>query len=56
MNQIMIVWSEEDIRDLKPEWSKQKCADFFSNNAKYIKEFSVQRGFEIIDELIATEE
>ncbi len=53
MEQLIIVWDEQDIRDLKPEWSKRQCAEFFENNAKYIKDLSIQRGFEIIDELIS---
>lgn len=51
-----IEWSEMDIRELRPHWTHAQCSKFLMRNAKYIKEHCVQKGFEIIEDLMSYED
>jgi hypothetical protein len=48
----VIRWSWEDIKELRPAWSKEKCQKWLGENASRIVDRSVEEGWEIIEALL----
>jgi hypothetical protein len=49
---VKIVWSWEDIRSLRPDWSKHQCETWLAHNGKYIIDRSIELGWEVIETLL----
>lgn len=47
-----IVWTADDIKGLRPKWSKRKCQDWLEENARRIEDRSIELGWEVIECLL----
>ena len=47
-----ITWKPEDIQTLRPDWSLYKCEEWLADNFKYIRDVSIERGWDAIDDLL----
>jgi hypothetical protein len=48
----VITWCWEDIKELKPRWTKEKCQKWLDRNSERIIDRSVEEGWEIIRALL----
>jgi len=46
----------EDIKTLRPNWSEERCEDWLSDNARYFEGLLSSTGFDILEDLIASDE
>lgn len=47
-----VVWRVEDIKELKPDWSKQECEEWLEDNEFDIRDRIVDAGWDIIRALL----
>jgi len=47
-----VAWTAADVQELKPSWSLEECKVWLEDNAKYIQEALVQKGNEVIEDLL----
>ncbi len=47
-----VTWTLNDIEDLRPNWSEQRCATFLKANEQRVVDLLIPRGWEILEELI----
>lgn len=48
-----VAWQADDIRELRPGWDDERCNAFLGDNAGYIQDAMVERGWEAIESLLA---
>jgi len=53
---VTITWSPEDIQDLRPDWSFERCEEWLAANGKRIRDRSVELGYEVIEDLLSYDE
>lgn len=44
-----IVWTVEDIKSKRPEWTDHKCHEVLYRMSKHIYEKSIEAGWDVID-------
>jgi len=54
--QAQIGWSTYDIRSVRPDWDDERCVKFLTDNEDDIQCAMVERGWEVIRDLIRWEE
>ena len=47
-----VAWTPADVQELRPGWTLKQCEIWLEDNAKYIQEALVKRGFEAIEDLL----
>jgi hypothetical protein len=47
-----VVWTVEDIKGLREDWSSKTCADWLAKNEKYIQARLIELGWEVIEALL----
>jgi hypothetical protein len=52
---IIIKWTIEDIKNVKPEWSDDKCEEFLSSIEDGLQDKCIEAGNNYIDWCIANE-
>jgi len=48
-----VCWCWEDIKTLRPDWSRQRCEIFLQENSKHIAEAMVGTGWDALESLLA---
>jgi len=48
-----VSWCWEDIKTLRPDWSRQRCEIFLQENSRYITEAMISTGWEALESLLA---
>ena len=43
-----VIWQPEDIKTLRPEWSLERCEDWLQENEKYIRDRTIELGWDVI--------
>jgi hypothetical protein len=51
-----IKWTVGDIQSLRPNWTKEECANWLQMNWKHIQDRSIELGWEVIEALLPEEE
>lgn len=51
-----VSWCAEDIQDLRPGWSVKRCNEFLMDNENDIQCAMIERGWEVLRDLIRWEE
>jgi hypothetical protein len=49
-------WAVEDVKTLRPNWSKEKCEEWLEMNAREITDQLVERGWDVIETLLGQNE
>lgn len=52
---VNVSWCYEDVKTIKPKWSKKRCEKFLDDNKNNITERSIEFGWEVIKQLIQEE-
>jgi hypothetical protein len=52
----VVRWTAGDVLGRKPGWSEDRADDWFAANAKYVEDAMVERGWEVIEQLLGEEE
>lgn len=52
---VNVSWCYEDIKLIKPRWSKKRCEEFLECNEDNIRDRSIEFGWEMIEQLIRDE-
>ena len=47
-----VQWTPHDVKEIRPDWSLDKCDDWLANNAKYIQDALTQAGYQAIEDLM----
>lgn len=47
-----VVWVAEDVKSLRPDWSDEECTDFLVEEEKYIQSAMVEKGWQVIEDLL----
>ena len=47
-----VTWCWEDIKTLRPHWSKAKCVEFLQANESHIQDRVCELGWEVIEALM----
>lgn len=53
---LTIKWSAEDIQQLKPTWSLNKCQSWLDGNSRHLKDRLIETGWEVLESFIANDE
>jgi hypothetical protein len=51
-----VAWCAEDVQELKPDWSAERCIQFLQDNEDDIQCAMIERGWDAIRDLIRHEE
>lgn len=51
-----VIWQPEDIQTLRPNWSLERCEEWLAANQKYIRDRTIELGWEVIETLLGEEE
>jgi hypothetical protein len=51
-----VVWQPEDIKTLRPAWSLERCEEWLQENEKYIRDRTIELGWDVITSLLGGEE
>ena len=51
-----VIWQPEDIKTLRPEWSLERCEDWLQENEKYIRDRTIELGWDVITSLLGSEQ
>lgn len=51
-----VAWCAEDVQELKPDWSSERCIQFLQDNEDDIQCAMIERGWDAIRALIQCEE
>ena len=49
---VKIVWTAQDVKTLKPDWTLEQCEEWLEENSRSIEEHSIEHGWEVIQSLI----
>lgn len=52
----IIKWSAEDVQQLKPTWSLEKCQSWLDGNSRHLKDRLIETGWEVLESFIANDE
>lgn len=51
-----VIWQPEDIKTLRPSWALERCEDWLQSNEKYIRDRTIELGWEVIETLLGESE
>jgi hypothetical protein len=51
----MTRWHPDDVKELRPKWSKIKCEAWLAEHEQYICDRSVECGWDVIESLLSDE-
>ena len=51
-----VVWTIEDVKTLRPKGSDARCHEFLAAHEPDIQERLIERGWDVLDDLLAQEE
>jgi hypothetical protein len=51
-----VVWSPEDVKEHRPEWTLKQCAEWLSENEKSVSDAMTRAGWDAIETLLPSEE
>jgi hypothetical protein len=46
---VVIAWTVDDIKTLRPDWTEDQCADFLDRIEDILRERSIEFGWSIIE-------
>lgn len=46
---VVIAWTSEDIKTLRPDWSEEQCEDFLQRIEDVLRDRSIEFGWTIIE-------
>ena len=49
---VMITWTSEDIKKLKPNWSLEKCEDFLETVGSDLEDSSISHGWDFLEMML----
>jgi hypothetical protein len=49
---VKIVWQAGDVKTLRPDWSMEECQRWLDANGKYVKDRSIELGWDVIESLL----
>ena len=52
----IIKWSAEDVQQLKPEWSLEKCQSWLDGNNRHLADRLIETGWEVLESFVSEEE
>jgi len=48
-----VAWTAGDVRDLRPDWTDERCEEWLANNGSGIQDAMVERGWIAMETLLA---
>ena len=51
-----VIWQPEDIKTLRPEWSLERCEDWLQDNEKYLRDRTIELGWDVITSMLGSED
>lgn len=48
-----VCWCWEDIKTLRPDWSRQRCETFLQENSRYVTEAMISTGWDVLESLLS---
>lgn len=51
-----IKWSAEDVQQLKPTWSLEKCQSWLDGNNRHLADRLIETGWEVLEAFLSDEE
>jgi hypothetical protein len=55
-SEVIILWVVADIKEVRPDWSDERCEEFLNYYEEDIQEVCIQAGWEIINSLVDNED
>ena len=49
---VVITWVPEDVSTLRPEWTEDQCEQFLLDNAKVLRDRSIEVGWGILEDCL----
>ena len=53
--QVNITWCWEDVKEIRPGWSKDKCLEQLHTIGRHLQDQSIENGWEILECLLPSE-
>lgn len=47
-----VSWRAEDVLDLRPRWTLERCEDELASVEKHLRDRSIEFGWEVLDDLL----
>lgn len=51
-----VSWCAEDIKGLRPNWSKKRAEEFLANNENHLRDRMTELGWEVIETFLSMDE
>jgi hypothetical protein len=51
-----VIWSWEDVKSIRPRWSRKRCQEGLDDVAKRLVDRSIELGWEVMDDLLRSRE
>ena len=55
-SETMIIWSWEDVRKLRPRWSRKHCEEALDRISRRLVDRSIEVGWEVMEDLLRIRE
>ena len=53
---VTVSWCPADVQDIRPDWSDEKCMEMLQQIARNLEELSIEKGWDILENLLDYEE